>query len=128
MDIKATKKPLSLFSFILHCCILWPLAIYLLTYVKLGQPPSIEDVKTIIYSATAALVYTLVMLVILRWRFPKLINKEPMSLSLFYLAVLPLSAFLLAVEQLSILIVVFSIYFYLMTLLSNFRTSSEERN
>ncbi len=127
-NTKATKKPLSFYGFILECCILLPLAIYFFTYFKLEQPPSVEEVKTIVYSVSAALAYTLVALVVLRKHFPDLINKEPMPLSLLYLAVLPFSLFLLVVEQLSILIVVFSIYFYLMTLLPNFRTSIEEHN
>lgn len=124
----ATKKPSSSYSSLLQCCIWWPLAIYLLTYVKSQQPPSVEEVKAIVYSVSAALAYTLVALVILRKHFPDLINKEPMPLSLLYLTVLPFSLFLILVEQLSILIVVFSIYIYLMTLLPNFRTSTEGHN
>ncbi|MCH2058080.1 MAG: hypothetical protein MK214_15995 [Thalassotalea sp.] len=124
----SVTKPSSSYSSLLQCLIWWPLAIYLLTYVKSQQPLSDEEVKAIVYSVSAALAYTLVALVVLRQHFPDLINKKPMPLSLLYLAVLPFSLFLILIEQLSILIVVFSICFYLMTLLPNFRTSAEERN
>ncbi len=127
-NTNATKKPSSSYSSLLQCCIWWPLAIYLLTYVKSQQPPSVEEVKAIVYSVSAALAYALVALVVLRKHFPDLINKEPMPLSLLYLAVLPFSLFLILVEQLSILIAVFSIYIYLTTLLPNFRTSTEGHN